>query len=589
VVSHDRVATRQDPRVHLAFRRLAVIDLDPRSNQPMHTTPSRFTLVFNGEIYNYRELREKFTAQDARYRWKTQGDAEVILRGYELWGDGVFGMIDGMFALALWDEQHKGLTLARDRYGQKPLYVARSPGRVAFASERQALTVLDPSSATISDEDLVHYFRYGYVQPVTGVRQIEPGRVVCFLGSRESSPEFATTQPASAEVSPASTKGVIERAVARQMVADVPLGVFLSGGVDSSIVALCASKVRKIETFSIGFDDERYDESAYAREVARHLGTTHREFRAKPDLARDLPLLARSFGEPFADSSMLPTYLLCRETRKHVTVALSGDGGDELFGGYDRYRALLHSQKWAGLIPRVVSGPLGGVLGRGHPKSKWTRAGRFLASLSLPVAKRYDSYVRVFSDKDIAAVLPGLTMQTPPLAERFAAFEKSVDGQDVVRIACDVDGQTYLPHDLHTKVDRASMLHALEVRAPLMDLEVLLYSAHLTSPQLNRKVQLREAFAAELPTSVFARPKRGFAAPIGEWFCGELRAMLHDAVDAAGSFTRERLSRDAVGRMMDEHQSHRRDHSQRLFAVLMLELWHAGVRENGSVSRIVGR
>jgi asparagine synthase (glutamine-hydrolysing) len=566
-VNHDRPASRDEPRLRMAFRRLAVIDLDPRSNQPMHSQDGRFTLVFNGEIYNFRELRDQLTGVDDRYRWRTQGDAEVILRAYETWGDDCFDRFNGMFAIAIWDSVHKGLVLARDRTGQKPLYVARTDSRVVFASERGALVSLDPMSAEVSDESLTHYFRYGYIDSHDGVMQVKPGHAMTIAGRAARSSSYLTLRDS---VPTDDVRSAVERAVRRQMVSDVPLGVFLSGGVDSSIVALCASRERKIDTFSIGFDDPRYDESKYAREVAKHIGSAHHEFRAEPNLAADLPALARAYGEPFADSSMLPTFLLCRQTRQHVTVALSGDGGDELFGGYDRYRAMVLADEWSGYIPDFLAQWIGHRFSGGHPKSKLTRLARFIESMGLDQPARYDRLVRLFDDRTLKKLFPRASASEPDIARVFAKHAATSG----TRQACTrTDRATYLPGDLHTKVDRASMLHALEVRAPFMDVDLLHLADSLKDEQLDRKQMLRAAFAGDLPASVFKRPKMGFALPIGDWLRTSLRDMLLDHIRATNSMSRTRLNLPFVEQLIEAHQSARHDHSQRLFAILMLELW----------------
>jgi asparagine synthase (glutamine-hydrolysing) len=353
-------------------------------------------------------------------------------------------------------------------------------------------------------------------------------------------------------------------------VSDVPLGVFLSGGVDSSVIAAAARERGPVKTFSIGFDDPRYDETAHAKAVALHLGTEHHSFRVRPDAVEDLPKLAEVFGEPFGDSSALPTHYLARETRRHVKVALSGDGGDELFGGYDRYRAMRLAGRLALLAPL---GAIGRKMARGHPKARLTRGGRLLSSLSMPPARRYDSYVRLFDDASIAA------LWRPPETGPECAAIFSIElkrHHNPVRAAAATDRAMYLPDDLLTKVDRCSMLHGLEVRSPFMDHELVSFAATLTTKQLLKggpKRMLREAFSDVLPAWVFKRKKMGFAVPIGEWFRGQLRPMLRDHLFAADSFAKGHFNMPVVQRLVDEHEQERVDHSQRLYALLMLELW----------------
>jgi asparagine synthase (glutamine-hydrolysing) len=371
---------------------------------------------------------------------------------------------------------------------------------------------------------------------------------------------------------------LLENAVRRQLVSDVPLGCFLSGGVDSSTITAVMRRVvppdQPVHTFSIGFDDPRYDESKYAAAVAAHLGTTHHAFRVKPDAAEDLPRLARVFGEPFGDSSALPTHYLARETRRHVKVALSGDGGDELFGGYDRYRAM-HLSRRLDAVPRAarvaVGAGLSWVLPASHPKSRAARLKRFLGSIQCTAAERYASYLRLFPE-DLVRELLGNPAGLPVPAEYSWKFPND----RMVQHAMELDREMYLPDDLLTKVDRASMIHALEVRSPFMDHELVQFAAGLTTDQLLKggpKRMLREAFAGDLPAWVFKRKKMGFAVPIGDWFRGELRPMLRDNLFAADSFARQHFVMKVVERLVDEHETLRADHSQRLYALLMLELW----------------
>lgn len=558
------------PSVGMAFCRLAVIDPDPRAMQPMSTPDGRYTLVFNGEIYNFRDLRAELSPRE----WRTQSDTEVLLHALATWGESAIEKLNGMFAFALWDAQGKSLLLARDRMGQKPLYFTTGRRSVAFASELRALSAWPDWDEAIDETALVEYLRYGCIAPPrtmrTGAAQIHPGHTLRIHGAGDDQwtqiRYFDCNEPRPVG---ATFRTLIERAVERQLVADVPLGVFLSGGIDSSIIATCARRHGRVKTFSIGFDDARYDETPFAREVAKHLDTDHYEFRVTPDAASDLPKLAEVFGDPFGDSSALPTHYLSRETRKHVTVALSGDGGDELFGGYDRYRAIAMN-----VAPLRPLARIGKWLAQGHPKSRLTRAGRLLASAGFAEAERYRLYLAIFSDGAIANLLG-----EPPAPEAFIdlRWRELRRDRDAAGTALATDRVTYLPNDLLAKVDRASMLHALEVRSPFMDHDVVRAAASLRRDQLlggGKKRMLREAFAKDLPASVFERPKMGFAVPIGEWFRTSLRSMLHEHLYAPDSFARSRLSMPAVAKLIAEHECGRIDHSQRLYALLMLELWH---------------
>jgi asparagine synthase (glutamine-hydrolysing) len=570
--------TPDTPQVGFVFRRLAILDPDPRAMQPMTIGP--LTMVFNGEIYNFRDLKSEISNLRRHYQWRTTGDTEVLLMSYEVWREKCVEKLNGMFAMAVWDEREKTLYLARDRMGQKPLYIYRTERFIAFGSEPATVEIgTELSTSDYTTCALTGFLRYGYAAHGAFSNNLHhqlPSSWARYGADEQFDADsyFDQNNAPEAKGSGASGfRGLMLRAVERQLVSDAPLGVFLSGGIDSSVVTACARKFGPVDTFSIAFDDPRYDESPYAREVAKHLRTNHHEFRVTPNVIEDLPKLAAVFGEPFADSSAIPTHYLSRETRKHVKVALSGDGGDELFGGYDRYRAMQLAHRLRG-VPRAV-GRIARPWTAGHPKSKLSRAARFAASLGLEDAARYDSYMRIFEDATIAALLPDIPERGPGVVESTFRHELERTG-DVVRAALATDRVTYLPDDLLTKVDRASMLHGLEVRSPFMDHELVQFAAGLTTDQLLKggpKRMLREAFAADLPDFVFKRPKMGFAVPIGEWFRGELRPMLHDHLFAADSFARQHFNMQVVERLIGEHETERADHSQRLYALLMLELW----------------
>jgi asparagine synthase (glutamine-hydrolysing) len=518
-----------------------------------------------------------------------------------------------MFAFAVWDEPKKSLFLARDRMGQKPLYYALladepldgliddfgTARAIAFASELAALAPLSWVKHECSEAALRQYLAVGYVGSgatiYMGVAKLQPSWWVR-VSAREvvrhhysKSVEFGAA--VSDEEARASTRRLVEQAVSRQLVADVPLGCFLSGGVDSSVVAAAMKKAAHggdVLTFSIGFDDPRYDESCYASEVARQLGTRHFNFEVSPDAASDLPALAAAYGEPFGDSSALPTHYLSRETRRHVKVALSGDGGDELFGGYDRYSAMRKSENLP-LVMRVAAHTAAAAIPGRHPKSFGSRLRRFAAALYLDTARRYSAYVRLFSKAAVDELLVCDDRSDDLIEICFDSLlgRAKISGEpvDAARASMAFDRITYLPDDLLTKLDRASMLHALEVRSPFMDHELVQFAAGLTTDQLLKggpKRMLREAFAQDLPAWVFKRKKMGFAVPIGEWFRGQLRPMLHDHLFAADSFAGSHFDLAVVRRLVDEHEQQRFDHSQRLYALLMLELWWRTCREKVS-------
>ncbi len=611
-LSYDGEASPDRPQVGLVHRRLAILDPDPRSDQPFTDGRGRF-IVFNGEIYNFRELRKELELLLPDYEWRTTGDTEVLLASYAAWGEKCVDRLNGMFAFAIWDGSQKGdspLFLARDRMGQKPLYFATiaPPAKddfddrfgvpmkaIAFASELSALKPVAWIDRSIDESALTNYLQFGYIDsPATiyrGVREVSPGSTITIRKQKcEHRYYFSAKRPVKEIPSPMIdadavqlTRERVESAVQKQLVSDVPIGCFLSGGVDSSIVSLCMTlATQHVRTFSIALDDARYDESVYAAEVAKHLGTRHETFTVRPNVGESLVELAGAFGQPFGDSSALPTYWLSKVTRQEVKVALSGDGGDELFAGYDRYAAIRlidRVQSRLGRLPGAVAGKFAALLGGGHPKSKLARLARLGDAIGLPTHRAYAQMVRLFNESQLHELRTGspLSADAKTLDDRIAdSFRLASPPLDAVRAAMAVDRSQYLPGDLLTKVDRASMLHALEVRSPFMDHELVTFAFALTTDQLLRggpKRMLREAFAADLPASVFARKKMGFAVPIGDWFRGELRAMLRDHLFAGDSFARQHFNLAVLQRMLDEHEQSRVDHSQRLYALLMLELW----------------
>jgi asparagine synthase (glutamine-hydrolysing) len=610
-LSEDGKVDADRPQVGLVHRRLAVIDPDPRADQPFrlgHGSGGQdAVLVFNGEIYNYRDLRRQLEPLLPGPSWQTQCDTEVLLAAWRAWGERCVDHFNGMFAFAVWDPQDNALFLARDRMGEKPLYYAVAPDpsidavhapchAIAFASELAALREVPWVDCAIDLPALHNYLMFGYVPGEmtihTGARKVRPGQWLRISPQQRArhryfnaGGHFYGSRPLD-ETLPQRTRRLVDEAVRRRLVADVPVGCLLSGGIDSSVVA--ASMVRvagaQVRTFSIGFDDPRYDETPFAAEVARHLGTRHDQFIVRPDAAADLPRLAEVFGEPFGDSSALPMHYLARETRRHVKVALSGDGGDELFGGYDRYRAMAAAERIASLpfpLPHLAGSRMWQWLPGVHPKSRLTKLKRFAEAVRLPAAQRYARFMRIYQPEDLARLYaPGLRLQTDERVIADEWFNAYHDQRDAVAAALALDRVTYLPGDLLTKVDRASMLHNLEVRSAFMDHELVGFASELEREELmggGPKRLLREAFSADLPPRVFQRPKMGFAVPIGEWFRTSLRDMLHENLFAAESFARRHFDMDVVQRLIDEHQAARRDHGQRLYVLLMLELWQRSV------------
>jgi asparagine synthase (glutamine-hydrolysing) len=581
------------PGVALGHRRLSIIDL-AESRQPMANEDASVQLVFNGEIYNFRELRLRLEANGHRFR--SQGDTEVLVHLYEDEGVGFVRHLVGMFALAIWDRRHRRIVLARDRLGQKPLVYRWEPGRLLFASELKSLLAVPDVPREIDPGALDEYLLYQYVPPpqtiFRGIRKLPPGHVAVWENEQLTvspywQPDFAHEEPLPESEYVEQLRLRLGDAVRSQLVSDVPLGAFLSGGVDSSIlVALMREHASTpVKTFTVGFPDPDYDETAFARRVAAHLGTEHHELRVEPNCVELLPTLAWHFDEPFGDSSTVPTYYLARETRRHVKVALSGDGGDELFAGYDRYQAMRFAaacDRLPSMLRAVTASSLWQrLLGAGRQKSVAERIKRFAAVVAAPPNRRYAELVAIFNEVRRAALYRDeFVAQLPdrdPTDFLTAALARS--GQrDVVTAASLADLVTYLPGDLCAKVDTATMAHGLECRQPLLDHRVVELAVAMPAQFKLRgrrgKRILERAFGHLVPREVFRRRKTGFGVPLDRWFRHELKDLAHDTLLSTESLGRGYFRRAAVEQLLAEHMSCRTDHSARLWSLLMLEFWH---------------
>jgi asparagine synthase (glutamine-hydrolysing) len=570
-------------RAGFAFRRLSIIDV-AGGRQPIVNEDGSCRIVLNGEIYNHLELRAELESRGHRFR--TRSDVEAALHGYEEWGDEVLTRLRGMFAFAIWDERRQRLLLARDRLGKKPLVYREGAGRLAFASELQGL-LADPSIERRPDlEAIHHYLAYQYVPaPWTafaGVRKLPPAHRLVFEDGT-CRVERYWTLPALPErrVGLDDAAGEVRRlfrdAVKVRLMSEVPLGAFLSGGLDSSSVVALMAEFGRVKTFSIGFEEADFDELRYARLVAERYGTDHHELVVRPDAAEVLPRLVDHFGEPFADSSAIPTYYVSRLARGRVTVALNGDGGDELFAGYDRYRAL-RLFEWLSRVPAGRSlGLAAAALG-----GSWlpSRARRLLEAISRNPEESYARTVSYFSPE----AKDGL--YRPEIRHRLAATDsfailrehfRAWDGRDLVARTLHADTLTYLPGDLLAKVDIASMAVGLEARSPLLDHPLVELAASLPSSlklggRQGKRV-LRRAVRDLLPREILARRKMGFGVPIARWMRAELRPLAQEALLGTGSATRELFEPAAVARVWREHQSRAADRSAQLWALLCLELW----------------
>lgn len=582
-------------RCALVHTRLAVIDL-LSGRQPMSVPPGQapadgistggLHLIFNGEIYNHRALRAQLERLGHRFA-SDHSDTEVLLLGYRQWGLELPKHLHGMFAFAIWDEDARRLILVRDRAGKKPLFILRRPGsdELLFASLVATLVrgLPDADRPAVRPSALINYLRLGYTfleSMIDGVEEVPAAHLMivhpdgrCEAQRYWRPPPISMTSTSLGAVR--ATREVLVEAVNKRLEADVPLGCFLSGGIDSSLIAALAQQQLRatgqppLRTFSVAMPDLDYDESPAAAQVARHIGAEHTRLTASPhhDVIGDLTRLIGIAGEPLADSSILPTHWLSRETRQHVAVALSGDGGDELFGGYDRYRALWLLQRFRGILALVPG------VGRGvEPRSAGVRLRRLkdAARHASPVAQ-YRQMIHLFTDEQIASL--GVAGDDPWGGQTLPDWTADTEA---VAAARRWDMNHYLPFVLLRKLDRASMAVALEVRCPMLDTAVSDLAGHLPTsvlmPRGRPKALLRAVAGELLPAHILRRGKRGFAVPIGRWFRGELRQPLRDIL-TDGSLERIGLARPPVIRMLDEHDHQRDDHTHRLFALLDLALW----------------
>jgi len=562
--------------VLLGHRRLSIIDLSPLGHQPMVSTSGSAAIVFNGEIYNHRSLRLELERRGFAFR--SESDTEVLLNGYACWGELVLDRLVGMFAFAIWDRSTETLFLARDRAGEKPLYYALTEAGVAFASEVAPLAKLHAVDTRIDAAAVSLYLQYQYVPAprsiYAGIRKLPAAHAMSIGRERSRIWRYWDPVPIAAgprlAIGPDDALDELERllrdALRGQMIADVPLGAFLSGGIDSSAVVSMMTELstRPVRTFTIGFDVPRYDESRQAACVAHHLGTDHTvEYLTERDAVALIPDVPAMYGEPFGDSSALPTHLVSRVARKHVTVSLSGDGGDEALGGYTRYdeleRILLLSRLPSPLqaLARTVCGRLPGRLGRG-------------ASL-VGVAPRevFRARVGVFRSDDVQA----MTGAVPPLEEFDRAWAAAAV-QPVRQRAMLADLLTYLPEAILVKVDRAAMRISLETRAPLLDHRLLEFTLRLPPELTRRKRLLKRLVYRRIPRALVDRPKQGFGVPLGKWFRGELRELLFDALTPARMRTVGIEQFAPVQKVLASHMSGAFDEYPRLWTLLMLSLWH---------------
>jgi len=581
-----------EERAGLGIQRLRVIDLNT-GDQPIYTEDRSVVVVLNGEIYNYRELRRDLQARG--HRFATEGDTEVIAHLYEEHGAACVKHLHGMFAFALWDRRREQLLLARDRVGKKPLLYALRDGTLTFASEMGALLQDTEIPREVDHTALDRYLAYGYVptplSALRGVRKLPPAHTLLFRDGRATlerywSLDYSRKLDAPVEEIAERIRAGLLAATRKRLVSDVPLGAFLSGGIDSSAVvaAMAQESSEPVRTFSIGFDHKGYDELPHARAIAERFGTVHEEFLVRADAVEVVPKIVRHYGEPFADSSAIPSFYLAELTRRHVTVALNGDGGDESFAGYTRYVANAVAGR-LDRLPMALRRPLAALGGRlphgGEVTSVANKARRLAGTLALDPAARYGRYVSWFDEAQRAA------LYTPAFAELVGSDPAgnvisvpwaAASGRSVVDRMLEVDVSTHLVDDLIAKIDIATMAHALEARSPFLDHELMQLAASIPAELKVRggekKWILREALRDWLPADILDRPKQGFSVPLSSWLRADLRPWAAEVLLDPRTLDRGYYDPGAVRGLLDRHAGGTDGDAKRIWALVMSELWH---------------
>jgi len=577
--------------VGLGMRRLAIIDLKS-GQQPIHNQDETTWIVFNGEIYNYLELRQRL--EKLGHTFYTNSDTEAIVHAYDQYGTDCPKHLRGMFAFAIWNERTQELFLARDRVGKKPLLYAEVNGQLVFGSEFNALLQHPDISREIQPEAIDTYLSFMCVPaPLTAyrsIRKLEPGHWLRWRKGEISierywQPDFSKKLDISEEEAGQRTIEILRDSVKVRLMSEVPLGAFLSGGIDSSaVVALMSQEsTERVKTFSIGFEEQDFSELHHARRVAEWVGADHHEFIVRPDAVEILPLLVEHYGEPYADSSAVPTYYVARETRKHVTVALNGDGGDESFAGYERYAAMQLAENYR-RVPKFVRQSLNvgvGLIPTSELGRSRLRSGkRFLEAASLPKVDRYLRWVSIFDAPAKSALYSDSFKSETTLGYAKSVLEPwfvRANGSGFVDASLLADLMTYLPNDLLVKVDIATMAVSLEARSPFLDHHVIEFAASLPERfklrGLTTKYLLKKVLRKLLPSENLDRRKMGFGVPIGHWFRGKMQSFLREVILSEKALNRRLFKPETVRQLVEQHTEGKRDYSHQLWTLLMLELW----------------
>src|SRR5215510_4651542 len=578
--------------VGMAMRRLAIIDLKS-GQQPIHNRDRTAWIVFNGEIYNYLELREKL--EKLGHTFYTNSDTEAIVHAYDQYGSDCPKHLRGMFAFAICDIRTQELFLAGDRVGKKPLLYSQLNGQLVFGSEFSALLQHPDISRDIQPEALDHYLSFMCIPaPLTAyraIRKLEPGHSLRWRNGeikleRYWQPDFSHKLDITEEEAGERAIEVLREAVRLRLISEVPLGAFLSGGIDSSaVVALMSEESSEpVKTFSIGFEEQDFSELHHARRVAEHVVADHHEFIVRPNAMEILPTLVEHYGEPFADSSAIPSYYVSRETRRYVTVALNGDGGDECFAGYERYAAMNLAQRYTKLLPAAlrtgVIGSVANALPEFRSRGPLGKGKRFLQAASLSPIQRYLRWISAFDEnakRDLYSDQFREQTRGFSTASIIEPWFAKANGAGVVDASLLTDTMTYLPNDLLVKMDIASMTVSLEARSPFLDNHLMEFAARLPEKlklrRMTTKYLLKRILKDLVPQENLKRGKMGFGVPIGHWFRGTMQPFLRETLLSQKALTRGLFKKDKVQQIVDQHVAGRIDHSHRLWSLLMLELW----------------
>ena len=580
------------PAAGLGHRRLSIIDLSAAGRQPMSNEDNTVHLALNGEIYNFQELRSGL--QEKGHKFVSTSDTECVIHLYEEHGRDCVKYLRGMFAFAIWDEKKKSLLLARDRLGKKSLLYSNKDGRFCFASEFGGLLASGYISKEIQPRSIENYLSFGYIPaPMSVYRDVLkllPAHTLLLKDGEVSIERYwQLDYSRKIKISEGDARQelirIFKEALKLRLYSDVPLGVLLSGGIDSGAVVAFMAELGagQVNTFSIGFDEPGYDELPYAKAVAGRYGTTHHEFRVTPDLQQILPVLVEHYGEPYADSSAVPTYYVCKMAAGSVKVALNGDGGDEAFAGYERYQAYLFSEHYRKIplaVRNLIKLVLNSIPCRQEQRNALRRLRRFAAGAELSGLDRYFYWAGIFGPRDRTDLFSAEFRKNPDF-DSYAQLSSSLaepQGLQTLDRLLRIDTLTALPNDLLVKVDIASMANSLELRAPFLDHCLFEFAASLPVEYKLRmgtkKYLLKRMLKGRLPEAALRRKKMGFGVPIGSWFRTKLRAYLSDNLLSEKSLGRGYFVPQRVKYLVERHTSGSADHAQQLWALLMLELWH---------------